>query len=228
MYLTEAIKNLFSNKSNKSSPNALEQGSNFLNTKHNIKLKITPELHLLGETSSPNLNSIVEGLNTMNQSQNTPLQKLDEKEFANLKDLEKKFSTTLSKYVSAYKSYSEAVMKAGGNEKSQINKLKTNLSFINSQLMNISNQMWKKTQNIHTQDAKLQNEINTQRDKLRKQMKNLKKERRLFNRLNTNQNKLEGEIEDNELQVNSAYLHYMVWFIAASTIGVIAVQQALK
>ena len=228
MYLTEAIKNLFSDKSDKSSQNALEQGSNFLNTKHNIKLKITPELDLLGETTSPHLDSLVEGLDTMNQSENTPLQKLDEKEFANLKDLEKKFSTTLSKYVNAYKSYSDAVMKAGGNDKSQVNKLKTNLSLINSQLMNISNQMWQKTQNIHTQDAKLQNEINTQRDKLRKQMKHLKKERSLFNKLNTDQNTLEGEIEDNKLQVNAAYLHYLVWFIAASTIGAIAVQQALK
>ena len=64
--------------------------------------------------------------------------------------------------------------------------------------------------------------------KLNKNLAILNKQRQEFIKLSNSQNTLYGNLQDNKLQNNAVFMHYMVWVVAASTIGVVAVHQALK
>ena len=41
-------------------------------------------------------------------------------------------------------------------------------------------------------------------------------------------NSLVGQQEDRQNELDAAYLHYIVWFIAATTLGVLTVHQLSK
>ena len=102
------------------------------------------------------------------------------------------------------------------------------LAILNDQLMNLSKQMWEATQKIHSSDIKLQQELDNHRQQLGKKTSMLQTHQTSYNKLYDSQNTLAGQVIDNKRQTNSMYMHYLVWFVAATTIGAIAMKQALK
>jgi hypothetical protein len=41
-------------------------------------------------------------------------------------------------------------------------------------------------------------------------------------------NSLEGQYQDRQNELDAAYLHYIVWFVAATTLGILTVRQLSK
>ena len=99
---------------------------------------------------------------------------------------------------------------------------------LNNELLGISNRMWLQIQNLHTTDAELQKNLRSKRSILRKQMQNLQNHHQQHNQIRRGGATLEGEIQSNNLQVNSLYLQYLVWFFAASTLVVVTFHQVTK
>ena len=68
----------------------------------------------------------------------------------------------------------------------------------------------------------------TQKTDTLAQLKQLQTSEDKFNRLVTQGDTLEGELEDNRLQMNSEYLRYFIWLGAAITLGLVAMHKAAK
>lgn len=200
----------------------LAQGAEF-NTLQNIIIKKTlPELPLMEETSMPGLGSIVESLSNQDSTE-TPLELTDQKEFKALKNLEKEFNQKLTEYVAAYKATMESA--ANSNTPSDIAK---NLSRLNDELLDISNRMWEQIQDLHTADARLQKTITQKRHVLRNQMQQLQGYQQQHQKVSDIHNTLNASVEDHQLQLNAAYLQYLVWFFAASTVLAVGLHQMSK
>ncbi|MDA9629919.1 hypothetical protein N9S60_00020 [bacterium] len=103
-----------------------------------------------------------------------------------------------------------------------------NLELLNAQLMELAKRLQNRSQKLHTTDVKLQRHIAEKNGKLNKNIQTLDKQRQQFIKLSNSQNTLYGNLQDNKMQNNAVFMHYMVWVVAASTIGVVAVHQALK
>lgn len=109
-----------------------------------------------------------------------------------------------------------------------VNASDAKLKLLNEQLMSLSREMWTQTQNIQGKDLKLQKQIAKKREKLNKNIKKLAAHQTNFNKLNESRTTLAGQLEDTSLKSNTEYMHYMAWFVAATTIGAIAIQRLLK
>lgn len=102
------------------------------------------------------------------------------------------------------------------------------LKLLNEQLMSLSREMWAQTQKIQGVDINLQKQITKKREKLNENIKKLSIHQTNFNKLNESRTTLTGQLEDTSLKSNTEYMHYMAWFVAATTIGAITVQRLLK
>lgn len=67
-----------------------------------------------------------------------------------------------------------------------------------------------------------------QRKSLGTQLDKLKERENILQKLETSGDTLQGELNDNTLQMNSQHLRYMIWFIAAVTLGLVAVKKSTQ
>jgi hypothetical protein len=67
-----------------------------------------------------------------------------------------------------------------------------------------------------------------QRKSLGTQLDKLKERENTLQKLETSGDTLQGELNDNTLQMNSQHLRYMIWFIAAVTLGLVAVKKSTQ
>ena len=102
------------------------------------------------------------------------------------------------------------------------------LSFLNTQLMNLSKKIWERTEKIHSKDVKIQQQLNKNRAQLKDKMKKLKLYSNNINKLNNSHTTLDGRLEDNRLQTTAVYLRYIAWFVSAMTVGSIAIHRAFR
>lgn len=233
------------NESFEKKDSSLNQGSNFNGMQHKIIQEAMPKFPLIEKTSMPNITYMKEPLANMEkkdqkQKQQKSLSQIDKEEFKKLNELEAKFSKKLSEYVTIYKSRSDEAMKpecnsnsgvANSDCKSDKNNTDTSnakLKLLNEQLMSLSREMWNQTQKIQGNDLKLQKQIAEKREKLNKNIKKLAAHQTNFNKLNESRTTLTGQLEDTSLRSNTEYMHYMAWFVAATTIGAIAFQKLLN
>ena len=112
-------------------------------------------------------------------------------------------------------------------KKTDTNESDNHLKHLNDQLMTLSNQMWEQTQKIRSSDIKIQEQITKKRQKLNDNISKLNTHRAQFTQLDDLHSTLDGQLQDNRLRNDSAYIQYLVWFIAATTIGAIAIHRSL-
>ncbi len=213
---------------------SLIQGVKFNTLQGNIITNTLPDLPLMEQTSMPGLGSIVESLGNQDSIE-TPLTITDKKEFKILRKLETEFNQKLSAYVTAYKAHLESIAqpREGGSLQSvKVGQggttMNPQLQRLNDELLSISNQMWERTQNLHTTDARLRKAIRKKRAILRNQMHILQNQQKPHQQRRTESNTLSGAVADNRLQLDSAYLQYLVWFFAAFTVAAVALHQIAK
>jgi len=206
MALNNLYTSLFGEKQRKKTADpALRQGSAFLYMQHEIVEGVLPDLPLMDQTTGPGLGSIVESLTTMDKTTN-PLQKQDMVEQKKIAALEDKFNKTLSDYTQSYKTYTK----------------------LNEQLLTITNEIWKGVQSVNSRNAKLAPVAASHRNNLQARMKALEKAQNQLKQKADMSSTLSGEIDNRNLNVDATYMHYIVWFIAAVTIGAVSVQQLSK
>ncbi len=228
MALNNLYTSLFGEKQRKKTADpALRQGSAFLYMQHEIVEGVLPDLPLMDQTTGPGLGSIVESLTTMDKTTN-PLQKQDMVEQKKIAALEDKFNKTLSDYTQSYKSYTGALAHGTGAGTPQMEALHTKLIKLNEQLLTITNEIWKGVQSVNSRNAKLAPVAASHRNNLQARMKALEKAQNQLKQKADMSSTLSGEIDNRNLNVDATYMHYIVWFIAAVTIGAVSVQQLSK
>ena len=126
-------------------------------------------------------------------------------------ELEQKYSKTLRKYESEYKSLGDPHLskEAGRN-------VANNVKQLNDKLMSLSNQLHEKTLQLKKKDKNNKKNSKNLDKKINKVLKELGKyQKETKNALMRDRLEM-GEYADNELRVNYAYWHYILWLVLAT------------
>jgi hypothetical protein len=99
----------------------------------------------------------------------------------------------------------------------------TNLKLINQKLINKSDNMWDRTQQIHSSGVTVRKGLHKDRKKTEKKIHKLKGQEQKLKAL------LKGiipnEYAHSQSQLDSNFTRYLLWFIAATTLGTVAFNQ---
>ena len=67
-----------------------------------------------------------------------------------------------------------------------------------------------------------------QRSDLKQRVDILMDRKKKYDALTSQKNNLEGQYQDRQNELDTAYQHYIIWFIAAATLGVLTIRQLSK
>jgi hypothetical protein len=102
--LINDIRNVFNNSGSNNQP-ILKQGKQFIRYTDDYVNVVTPELKIIQQTTSPQLKSIVETLestNSLSQTNKVP--------FSNVSQFENEFNKTLVEYTNTYKTFMQELL----------------------------------------------------------------------------------------------------------------------
>jgi len=197
---------------------SLQQGNNYNNTQSQIRATVTPQLALIEQTSNPKLSSIVE--NFSNMSTNSALVDVNTKEYKELVKIENDFNSSLANYTQKQQAYMQSVPKSSehATAKGQMELSFTELQSEAASLKTTMDKLNAQKLNLNGNDGA----ITIQKRSTRPQIAVLHQKQNILNKLMTEGDTLEGELEDNKLQMRAEYIRYFVWFSAAVTLGLVA------
>ena len=207
---------------------SIEQGVEFFNKQREaIEDQVFFNINLLEQTTSPELGSLIEGLENMTINQ------ANAAVTSRMKSLESDFNTKLSEYTSLYSEYLQKVSSQSSTvdaaeENPDIKELKTRIAQLNNELISISDDMYNTITNVDVKDKDVNRKLVQVREQLRDRIKELSNEREQIMELNKRIQSLEGEFDDTKLDVTRDYTHYMVWTIASITLAAFAVKYVLQ
>lgn len=102
--------------------------------------------------------------------------------------------------------------------------IKNELQKLNNELIDIANQIYNLIVNMVNNNSSVEKNIESTKKNLQNQIQLLNQQRDIFNKLQNSDKTLKGEYEDNNLLINSTYYKYIIWSIAAMTVGAIAIR----
>lgn len=98
----------------------------------------------------------------------------------------------------------------------------------NQKLLNIANEMYQETVKLEHTEKQVEDKSEQTRKILLDQIQSLNKERDELQKAKNYSAMFNGELDDSNLQINREYYHYLVWIIAAVTLGGITMHQIIK
>lgn len=200
-----------------------EQGSSFLNYRNEYAKAKGNNHDLLAMTSSPNLGSIIEaidGTDSLSSYKSAADTRLTTNQAA--------FNALLSTYSTAYNSYfsSPYITNAKKTPPSVSESDSSNNTVIIAQLVALNQRLIESAQNIvgemntmsQTTNTNLNQRITSNQDRLRTVIDQLKNQYEQLNEKKYDNDSIEGVIETTELDMNSDYIHYIVYFFIGITL----------
>ena len=191
----DSIANLFKKSPKKDEPVhkdiLLRQGDLFHSFQDNYYRRVSPHFSLMEKTSGKNVKSVIEGLSNPNDSK--------------LKELEQKYNIVLNQYIETSKQLAQLDVK----NISKATPLQTELVKYNDQLVDIAESIYKAIEASSQKEDK----GGEKKKKLESTIDELKKHKEKLKAYPPSMyDTYHGEYSDNELRVNYAYYHYIVWF----------------
>lgn len=205
---------------NKESDLGLQQGADYNKLQHDvIGQQIDFNMKLLEETTMPKIGSIVEGLEngTINDKNNAVTQQM--------KDLEQEFNEKLSEYTTLYRRYMQNMTSNPSNGQDAT---WDRITALNNELIGIADRMYQSVTHINSTDEQVDREVKSAGVSLQSRIKQLNDERNKFIQMKSKLQSLEGKYDDSQRNLTSQYTQYMVWSIAAITLGAFAVKYIAK
>jgi len=101
--------------------------------------------------------------------------------------------------------------------------IKNELQNLNNELIDIANQIYNLIVNMVNSNSSVETNVETTKQDLQNQIQLLNEQRKIFNQLQNSDETLEAEYQDNNLIINSTYYKYIIWSIAAMTMGAVAI-----
>lgn len=202
---------------------ALKQGARFNIMQNTITSAVYPQLPLMDQTTSPGIGSITETLDNMNPIAIHPaLDGVDDSEVKKLEQMQKKYKTLLFDLkqwqMKVKTSDSAAQMKEYIAAIKQINEK------ILIQAQNITKQAYKSNKaNLNTTNAR-----DIQRKQIRHSVVKMDATKKKLDEMLKHQHSIGGQVEDQQYDLDANYLHYIVWFLATTTIVFVTLKQINK
>ena len=91
--------------------------------------------------------------------------------------------------------------------------------------MTQANQITKDAYNRNKANNNVQKGMNIESGNVQQKLNMIKNKKVAFNALLQQQSDLDGQIADRQNELDSSYVNYMVWFLCATTLGIIAVRK---
>ena len=110
----------------------------------------------------------------------------------------------------------------------EIGELQSKIKGLNVKIMQQANKLVKQTYQTNTTVSKINKYRTEQRSGLKDKINSLMERKQKYDALIRQKNNLEGQYQDRQNELDAAYLHYIVWFIAATTLGILTVRQLSK
>lgn len=111
------------------------------------------------------------------------------------------------------------------NHAAEIKQLETDINNLNSQIMVQANNVAKATYSRNNANNKVHTGMNVESQNIQQKLNILKTKKDRLNALLQQQSDLDGQIQDRQNELDSSYMNYMVWFLCATTLGIIAVKK---
>lgn len=217
--MTDFLSKLFSTskESDDLADPGLMQGARFNKMQFQIEQPVYSHLPLMEQTTGAGLGSIKEPLEN-----NSQLTALDDKEVKKLAKMEKQYEQLISQLK---KLQNKTHNKSNMNE---IGELQSKIKGLNIKIMQQANKLVKQTYQTNTTVSKINKYRTEQRSGLKDKINSLMERKQKYDALIRQKNNLEGQYQDRQNELDAAYLHYIVWFIAATTLGILTVRQLSK
>lgn len=217
--MTDFLSKLFSTskESDDLADPGLMQGARFNKMQYRIEQPVYSHLPLMEQTTGAGLGSIKEPLEN-----NSQLTALDDKEVKKLAKMEKQYEQLISQLK---KLQNKTHNKSNMNE---IGELQSKIKGLNVKIMQQANKLVKQTYQTNTTVSKINKYRTEQRSGLKDKINSLMERKQKYDALIRQKNNLEGQYQDRQNELDAAYLHYIVWFIAATTLGILTVRQLSK
>jgi len=203
---------------------SLMQGARFNNMQNTIIKPTFNNLELIGQTTGNGLGSFTETMKNMDIDVTKSLDDLDKKEVTKLAKDEGVYNTLINQMKIKQQQMNRLLM----SQNSNVDKLKSEIQKIDAQIMDKANEIANNARNANNVNNNVEDEIQVQSAKLHKQMMLLKSRKHELDRLLQTQDSLDGKIADSSSELDSSYINYMVWFLCATTLGILAVRQLSK
>ena len=205
---------------------SLMQGARF-NNMHNSIIKPTlNNLDLMGQTTGNGLGSITESMTNMDVDFTKSLDDLDKKEVLKLSKEEGIYNTLINQMKNKQHEMNKVLMSHKKNI--NVDKLKNEIQKLDKQIMEKANEISQNARKANNVNTTIEDNIEIHSNKLHKQLMLLKSKKQELDNLLQTQISLDGKISDYSNELDSSYINYMVWFLCATTLGVIAVRQISK
>jgi chromosome segregation ATPase len=203
---------------------SLMQGARFNNMQNTIIRPTFNNLDLMGQTTGNGLGSITEAMKNMDIDFTKSLDDLDKKEVSKLSKEEGVYNTLINQMKIKQHQMNKLLM----SQNSNVDKLKSEIQKLDAQIMEKANEIANDAKKANSVNNNVDDDMQVQSSKLHKQMMLLKSRKRELDRLLQTQDSLDGEIADRTNELDSSYINYMVWFLCATTLGILAVRQLSK
>jgi chromosome segregation ATPase len=203
---------------------SLMQGARFNNMQNTIIRPTFNNLDLMSQTTGNGLGSITEAMKNMDIDFTKSLDDLDKKEVSKLAKEEGVYNTLINQMKNKQQQMNKLLM----SQNSNVDKLKSEIQKLDAQIMKKANEIASNAQKANNVNNNVDDDMQVQSSKLHKQMMLLKSRKQELDRLLQTQDSLDGEIADRTNELDSSYINYMVWFLSATTLGILAVRQLSK
>lgn len=102
------------------------------------------------------------------------------------------------------------------------------ITALNDELIGIADKMYQAVTHINSTDEQVDREVKSAGVSLQSRIKQLNDERNKFIQMKSKLQSLEGKYDDSQRNLTSQYTQYMVWSLAAITLGAFAVKYIAK
>lgn len=205
---------------------SLKQGARFNHLQNTIIKPTFNNLDLMSQTTGNGLGSITETMKNMDVDFTKSLDDLDKKELSTLSKEEGVYNNLINQMKVKQQQMNKLIM--GQKGKAIIDKLKADIQKLDSEIMEKADQITKNSYKANNVNNNVEKDMEVESQKLHKQMMMLKSKKEELNALLQKQENLDGQIADRRNELDSSYINYMVWFLCATTLGILAVRQLSK
>ena len=148
---------------------------------------------------------------------------MDDKEVKKLAKMEKKYEGLIKSLQTLQKQTHTKKI-----NRDKISELEGKIQKLNGEIMRKANKLVAQTYKTHGTTNNLNKYRTEQRGDLKNMVDKLMARKQKYDGLIRQKNSLEGQYQDRQNELDAAYLHYIVWFIAATTLGILTVRQLSK
>jgi len=216
--MSAILSKIFGMSENKGDP-ALKQGARFNRMQNTITSAVYPQLPLMDQTTYPGIGSITESLDNI---QSTLLQDQDEKEFEKLGKMQNIYKNLLNQLNTLQKQVHI------NNNSSHLKTLIEKIKDVNGKIMTQSRKLANMAYKTNDANIRANNERAAQQKKIQLGIKEMSLHKIKLDGMLKDHRGLDGQVENQQFDLDANYVQYIIWFLAMSTIMVVTVKQLGK